>query len=77
MSNTYIASHHIQAFELANDAGKIFGSYRPGGPTPRRVVAVEPPTDPAPTPSRKGDSDLQKMVAALSKQVSNLQTSTK
>jgi len=77
MSNTYIASHHIQAFELANDAGKIFSAYRPGGPTPRRVAAVQPPTDPAPTPSRKGDSDLQKMVAALSKQVSNLQTSTK
>ena len=77
ISNTYIASHHIQAFELANDAGKIFSAHRQGGPTPRRVAAVQLSTDPAPTPSRKEDGNLHKMVAALSKQVSNLQTSTK
>ena len=77
MSNTYIASHHIQTFELANDAVKVFNAQRQGSSTHKRVAAVQPPSYPAPTLSRKEDNDLHKMVAALSKQMSNLQTSTK
>jgi len=71
MSSTYIASHHIQTFELANDAVKVFNSQRQGSPTPKRVAAVQLPANPTPTPSRKEDDDLHKIVAALSEQVSN------
>jgi len=76
MSNTYIASHHIQTFELANDAVKVFNAQHPSSSTPKRVAAVQPPTTTTPTLSRRDDGDLHKMVAALSKQMSTLQTST-
>jgi len=78
MSNTYIiASHHIQTFELATDAVKVFNAQHPSSSTPKRVAAVQPPTTTTPTPSRRDDGDLHKMVAALSKQMSTLQNSTK
>jgi len=76
ISNTYIAAHYIVTFELANAASKALGANL-GGPAPtsasKRVAAVQ-----AQAPAKDKDADsLLKMVAALSKQVSDLKVSNK